>query len=94
MTNPDGAIAALKKVDPLTIDAVESERLKLSYDWSILTDSVKANGLSYVDPARLARTSKQVAEAFGVPAPAPEDVYTDRFLPSRDELTVPKAAWK
>ena len=94
MTNPTAAIAALKKVDPLTIDAVEQERLKLSYDWSILTDSVKANGLSFVEPARLVRTSKQVADAFGVPAPAPDEVFTDKFLPPRSELTVPTASWK
>lgn len=94
LADTNAAIAALKKVDPLTVDAVESERLKLSYDWSILTDSVKANGLSYVEPARLARTSKQVAEAFGVPAPAPEDVFTDKYLPARSDLTLSKPSPK
>ncbi len=93
VANPTAAIAALKKVDPLTIDAVETERLKLSYDWSILTDSVKKNGLSFVDPARLQRTAKQVAEAFGVPVPAPDDVYVDKYLPPRGDLALPKAAW-
>ena len=93
MADPKGAIAALKKVDPLTIDTVETERMKLSYDWSIVTDSVKRNGLSFVDPERLKRTSKQVADAFGVPVPASEDVFVDRFLPAKGELALPKAAW-
>lgn len=83
------AIAAVKKADPLTIDEVEGERLKLSVDWSIATPLVKEKGLSMVDPERLARTAKQVAETFGVPVPAPDDVYTDRFLPARAELMLP-----
>ena len=86
LANPDGAIADLKKVDPLTVDAVEKERLKLSVDWSIMTPLVQEKGLSFVDPARLKKTFSQVADAFGVPAPAPADVYTDAYLPSRSDL--------
>lgn len=90
LVNPKGAIAALKKVDPLTVDDVEMERLKLSYDWSILTPLVESKGLSFVEPERLARTSKQVAETFEVPVPAPDEVYTDKYLPPRADLMLPK----
>jgi NitT/TauT family transport system substrate-binding protein len=42
-----------------------------------------------VDPARFARSVKDVAEAFGLPAaPAPEKVFTNQFLPAKAERMV------
>jgi NitT/TauT family transport system substrate-binding protein len=86
---PAVALAALKAREPLTEDAVESERLKLSIDWSIATPWVRQHGLSDVDQQRLSRTVNQVAAAFGVAAPKASEVYTDKYLPARADLAMP-----
>jgi len=86
---PDEAITALLAVNPVSDREVERERLQLSIDWSIATPGVKAHGLSTVDPARLARTSTQVAETFSVPVPAASDVYTGEYLPPGAKLMLP-----
>jgi NitT/TauT family transport system substrate-binding protein len=44
-----------------------------------------------VDPARFARSVKLVAEAFGLPAaPAPDKVFTNRYLPPKADRMVAK----
>ncbi|MGH7003118.1 MAG: ABC transporter substrate-binding protein, partial [Alphaproteobacteria bacterium] len=89
IADPKSGIAAAKKRDPLIDDALEMERLKLSLETNIITPYVKANGMGDVDPARFARSVKDVAEAFGLPAaPAPEKVFTNKFLPPKAERMV------
>lgn len=47
--------------------------------------------LADVDPARFARAVKTVSEAFGLPeAPAPDKVFTDKFLPPKADRMVAK----
>jgi NitT/TauT family transport system substrate-binding protein len=87
--DPKAGIAAAKKRDPLIDEALEMERLQLSLQSNILTPFVKANGMGDVDPARFARSVKDVAEAFGLPtAPAPDKVFTNKFLPPKAERMV------
>ena len=89
VADPKSGIAAAKKRDPLIDDALEMERLKLSLDTNILTPFVKANGMGDVDPARFARSVKDVAEAFGLAtAPAPDKVFTNKFLPPKAERMI------
>jgi NitT/TauT family transport system substrate-binding protein len=89
VADPKSGIAAAKKRDPLIDDTLEMERLKLSLDTNILTPFVKANGMGDVDPARFARSVKDVAEAFGLAtAPAPEKVFTNKFLPPKAERMI------
>jgi len=84
-------IAAAKKRDPLVDEALELERLQLSLQTNIFTPYVKAKGMGDVDPARFARSVKDVAEAFGLPAaPAPDKVFTSKFLPPASERMVVK----
>jgi NitT/TauT family transport system substrate-binding protein len=91
IADPKLGIAAAKKRDPLIDEALEMRRLKMSLDQNILTPWVKANGMGDVDPARLARSVKLVAEAFGLPAaPAPDKVFTDRYLPAKADRMVVK----
>ena len=87
--NPAAGIAATKKRDPLINEALETERLRISLDTNILTPWVRANGMGGVDPARFARAVKDVSEAFGLPqAPAPEKVFSDKYLPAKAERMV------
>ena len=87
MKDPDGAVATVKKRDGLINTEIEKARIKVTADYAIVTDNVRANGFSHVDPARLERSLKQVAEGVQLKVvPAAADVYTDRYLPPRGEL--------
>jgi NitT/TauT family transport system substrate-binding protein len=84
-------IAAAKKRDPLIDEALETERLQLSLQTNIVTPYVKANGMGDVDPARFANSIKTVADAFGLPnAPAPDKVFTSKFLPPKANRMIVK----
>ena len=87
--NPALGIAAAKKRDPLIDEKLEAERLDMSLKMNVLTPYVKENGMGDVDPARFARSVKDVAEAFGLPsAPEPDKVFTGKFLPPKAERMV------
>ena len=80
--DPDAAIAALHKRDPLINRAIEKERLQLSLDWSIVTPWVRENGLGDIDPKRMERAIQETALAFDIPAPRAADVFTAELLPA------------
>lgn len=84
-------IAAAKKKDPLIDEALETERLQISLQTNIFTPYVKANGMGDVDPERFARSVALVSDAFGLtPAPAPDKVFTNKFLPPKADRMVVK----
>ena len=84
-------IAAATKRDPLIDEALELERLQISLQTNILTPYVKANGMGDVDPARFARSVALVSDAFNLsPAPAPEKIFTNKFLPAKADRMVAK----
>jgi len=81
-SNRAEAISALKKVEPLTDVAIETERQAISFERMVLSDYVSKNGLSVIDPARLARAITTIEDAYGLqPKLTPANVYTDAFLP-------------
>jgi len=87
--NPAVGLAATKKRDPLINEALEAERLDMSLKLNVLTPFVKANGMGDVDPARFARSVKDVSEAFGLPtAPDPAKVFSSKFLPPKAERMI------
>lgn len=85
----NGAIASLKKRDPLLNEEIEKTRIQMSLDYMYITPNVLQNGMSNVDMARLDRTIKMVAKPFELKTvPRPEQVYTDKYLPPRNELKI------
>jgi NitT/TauT family transport system substrate-binding protein len=90
MKNPGAAIDALMKRDALADRKIEMERMMLSIDWSIATPWVRQNGLSSIDPKRLAKSMEDVAAAFEIPVPPVNEVYTDKYLPAKAKLMLPK----
>jgi len=86
IADPELAIAAEKRREPLIEDAVERKRLGLVIDNAIVTDHVRQAGLSAVEPERMRQTIAMVAKVFGVPAPDLQKIYRPEFLPPRDEL--------
>lgn len=90
MTDVAPAIGALKKREPLTDVAIETERLKISMACCWLTPNVKANGFSSMEPARLKDAIERVSKALDVPPPDIAAVYTDAYLPNKAVLKAAK----
>jgi NitT/TauT family transport system substrate-binding protein len=86
IADPAHAVAALKKREPLVDEKVERRRLDLVIENSILTEHVRREGLSAVEPERMQETIDMVARKFDFPAPEASSIYTDTYLPPRDEL--------
>ena len=86
IADPDLAIAAIKKRDPLIDEKVERQRLDLVIKDALLTDHVRREGLSAVEPDRMRETIDMVAKTFNIPAVDPASVYRADFLPPRAEL--------
>jgi len=88
--NPKVGAAAAKARDGLIDEALELERLNLSLQRNVLTPWVKANGMGDIDPARLERSAKAVAEAVGLDrAPKADELFTNAFLPPKASRMMP-----
>jgi NitT/TauT family transport system substrate-binding protein len=85
---PDAAIAALKKAEPLSDPAVEIGRLKSALEF-VITPGVRKTGLGYVDPERLAKHIQIVTDGFQLPRKLPpEMVFDSSFLPPAAERQI------
>jgi len=88
--DPDAAIEALKKRDPLINPALERERLEMVIKDNVLTADVKADGMGAIRKERMAKAIEQLSDAFTLAKPpATEDVFTDAYLPSKADRTLP-----
>jgi len=84
--NRDESIALLKRVEPLTDVAIETERQAISMDQQVISDHVTRNGLSNPDRARFQTAIEAVEGAYGLtPRLKVADIYTDAFLPPAEE---------
>jgi NitT/TauT family transport system substrate-binding protein len=85
----DGAITSLKKRDGLLNGEVEKERIALSLDYRMMSDNVRRNGASNVDPGRLQRSVQAAGRAFELAAiPTAAEIYTEAYLPPRAEMKI------
>jgi NitT/TauT family transport system substrate-binding protein len=89
IADPAVSVAAIKKREPLLDEKVDRARLERVIKSAIVTDRVKREGLSAVDPARLKQTIDMVAATFSIPALEPAAIYRPEFLPPRAELRLP-----
>ena len=86
-------IAALRRREPLTNEAIEIQRLQLSLSELTYTPHVLANGFGRVDMARMQRSIDLARSAFGIArAMAASEVYDPRFLPPAEALRAGPAA--
>jgi len=82
VADPDAAIAALMKREPLLDKDIEKRRLTYALRTVMLTPEVAANGLGDVSDARFARSFLQLQQAFEMPrVPTAAEVFDRRFLP-------------
>ena len=84
--DPEFAIDALMKRNPIAKREVELERLKLSLDKNFVTPDVKKNGLGAADMKRLERSIDQIGLTFNYTnKPKATDIFTAQYLPPRDQ---------
>ena len=86
IADPAVAIAAIKKREPLVDEKVERGRLDLVIKNAIVTDRVRREGLSAVDPDRMKQTIEMVTQTFNLPTPELASIYRPDYLPPRAEL--------
>jgi len=87
-SDPDAAIAALKRAQPLSDPAVEIGRLKSALEF-VITPGVRTTGLGHVDPARLTKHIDLVTDGFQLPRKLPPElVFDSSFLPPVAERRV------
>ena len=87
LADPADSLAILRRVEPLTDVALEAERHQMNAARVIVTDHVRANGLSSVDMARLQAGIVAVEESYNLaPRLQASAMYTPEFLPPRADL--------
>ena len=89
LANPDAAVEAVAKRDPLIDKALEKERLLMTYKLLIATPEAKELGIGDVSDERMARAIKIVSDVYGLARqPAPQDVFSRAYLPPKSERLV------
>ena len=83
-----GAIASVLRRDRLLVPATERPRMDWVIDKLVMTPSVRANGLGYAEPGRLARGIEVLRDGFQLAKPPTvEQVFDTRFLPPAADRT-------
>jgi len=87
LKDPDAAVAAVAKREPLIKVAVERERLDATLKDEMSHPEVAKIGLGNVDSGRLKRSIDILVEAVNLPrTPTADEIFTPAFLPPADEL--------
>ncbi len=86
LKDPDAAVAAVAKREPLIKVPVERERLDATLKLEMNHPEIAKIGLGNVDMSRLKRSIDILVEANNLPrTPTPEEIFTPAFLPPADE---------
>jgi len=87
LKDPDAAIAAVAKREPLIKPAVEKERFMATLQDEMNSPEIAKIGLGNVDKERLKKSIDILVEANGLTrTPAVDEVFTDKFVPPVAEL--------
>jgi len=87
LKDPDAAVAAVAKREPLIQVPVERERLDATLKDEMNSPEIARIGLGNVDPERLKRSIDILVDADGLPrTPAVSEVFTADFLPPASDL--------
>jgi hypothetical protein len=70
----------------LVDEKLDRARLELVIKHAIVTDRVRREGLSAVDPDRMKQTIEMVAKTFNIPVVDVGTIYRPEYLPPRAEL--------
>lgn len=87
LRDPDAAIAAVAKREPLIKVDVERARFDATLRAEMNHPEITKIGLGNVDPDRLKRSIDTMVAVDGLPrTPAVEEIFTPAFLPPADDL--------
>jgi NitT/TauT family transport system substrate-binding protein len=89
LAKPDEGIAVIKKIEPLTNDDIEKQRLIYTAKSLMITPETQKIGIGDLDDARLAASIKTVAEAYGLKRqPDVREVFNRSFLPPQADRVI------
>jgi NitT/TauT family transport system substrate-binding protein len=89
LRDPEAAVDAVIKRNPIAKRDVELERLKLSLAKNFVTPDVRKNGIGGIDPKRLERSIEQIGLTFQYTnKPKPADIFTAQYLPAKEQRLV------
>ncbi len=92
LEDPELAIEALMKREPLAKEDLERERFSTVFDLLVFSDEMRTIGLGAVDTERLTRAIDIVVDAYGLETtPDAALVYDGSFLPPQDQRTPPES---
>jgi NitT/TauT family transport system substrate-binding protein len=87
LKEPDAAVAAVAKREPLIKVGVERERLDATLQDEMNHPEIAKIGLGNVDMARLKHSIDILVEAVNLPrTPSPDEIFTPAFLPPADAM--------
>jgi len=87
LKDPDAAVAAVAKREPLIKVGVERERLDATLQDEMNHPEIAKIGLGNVDMARLKHSIDILVEAVNLPrTPSPDEIFTPAFLPPADAM--------
>jgi NitT/TauT family transport system substrate-binding protein len=87
LKDPDGAVAAVAKREPLIKIDVERARFDATLRAEMNHPEIAKIGLGNVDPERLKRAIDTMVSINGLPrTPAVDEIFTPAFLPAASEL--------
>jgi NitT/TauT family transport system substrate-binding protein len=86
VADPKAAVQHVKDRDGIIDVALETRRLNLALQNSVVTADARAEGFGDVSPPRLSLMASQVNDAFGLKERIlPDQIFTSAHLPSRAE---------
>ena len=86
LLRPADAVASAMKRDALMQHDMELARFNILADAAVMTENVRANGLSHVDGERLRRIIGYVAKSMEIASPPrPEEIFRSDFLPPGED---------
>lgn len=86
LADPEAAIEAVARREPLIDREVEMARLLATIEDEMGHPEAAIHGIGAVDPERFARSIAVVAEAKDLPRrPEPDEIFTDAFLPPLED---------
>ena len=95
IADPKAAIATVKARDGIINESLETRRLKMTLDATVLTPDARAETFGSVNPGRLSLMASQVADAFATKDRInPSAVWSDAYLPPAAERDIFKVAKK
>ena len=87
LKDPDAAIAAVAKREPLIKVKVERERFDATLKDEMNSPEIAKIGLGNVDPARLKKSIDILVKAEHLPrTPTVDEIYTSKFMPPAADL--------